>query len=135
MPILLWKSWKLKKIWINITKCLLSPINISKKLDNMIFSPSKSNYFKICFNKFNKLIGKLMAKVNKETNSQMKKMIKLPIGMMINKTKIIKKKTKKMKNKMIIFFEPKINHSLLNFIIFAHYSNSNYLENFVFFTH
>lgn len=76
-----------------------------------------------------------MAKVNKETNSQMKMMIKLPIGMMINKTKIIKKKTKKMKNKMIIFFEPKINHSLLNFIIFAHYSNSNYLENFVFFTH
>lgn len=53
-----------------------------------------------------------MAKVNKETNSQMKMMIKLPIGMMINKTKIIKKKTKTMKNKMIIFFEPKINHSL-----------------------
>jgi len=75
----------------------------------MTFSPSKSNYFNICFNKFNQLIGTLMDKDNRVTNSQMKRITRLPIGMMNKKTKMIKMEITVMKDKMtmIAFLNPK----------------------------
>lgn len=61
-----------------------------------------------------------MGKDNRVTNSQMKRITRLPIGMMNKKTKMIKMEIKVMKDKMtmITFFEPK-SHFSVAFVVFA----------------